>query len=139
MTGLLATRTARRRGIAFTILLATTLLLMAFSSNPAVRDVQRGVSFAFAPMQRGLDDVADGIAGMFAAIGEIDRLHADNATLRAENERLTVEQARLEEIRRENELLTGLLQLRNGFEYDTLAAQVIARESSEFRRVDTLD
>lgn len=139
MSALLATRTARRRGIAFTILLAVTLLLMAFSSNPAVLELQRGVSFAFQPAQRAFDGAASAVAGVFSAIGEIDRLRSDNAALREENARLEVENGRLAEIRRENEILTGLLQLRSGLEFETVAAQVIARESSEFRRLVTLD
>jgi rod shape-determining protein MreC len=139
VTAFLATRTARRRGIAFTVLLAITLLLMAFSSNPAVLEVQRGVSFAFRPIQGALDELAGGAARLGSALLEIERLRADNTTLRDENARLAAENARLDEIRRENALLTGLLQLRNGFEYQTVAAQVIARESSEFRRIVTLD
>ncbi|MDO8485466.1 MAG: rod shape-determining protein MreC [Candidatus Limnocylindrales bacterium] len=139
MTSLLATRAARRRGIAFVVLLVMSTLMMAFSSNPAVREVQNGVSFALRPIQGAVHDVAAGIASLAAAITEIDRLRVDNATLLAENERLKVENARLEEIRRENELLTGLLQLRAGLDYQTVAATVIARESSEFRRLVVLD
>lgn len=139
MTEFLGNRAARRRGIAFTILVAVTLLLMAFSSSPAVLEFQRGVSFAFRPIQGALDQVAGAAARAAAAIGEIDRLRTDNTALRDENDRLRAENARLEEIRRENALLTGLLQLRNGFEHATVAAQVIARESSEFRRLVTLD
>lgn len=139
MTALLATKTARRRGIAFVLLLAVCLLMMAFSGNPAVRELQHGVIYAFQPMQRALDGIAGGAASIVGALSEIDRLHADNASLRDENDRLTAENARLREIGRENEVLTGLLQLRNGFEYKTAAAQVVARESSEFRRVVTID
>ena len=139
MTEFLGNRATRRRGIAFTILVAVTLLLMAFSSSPAVLEFQRGVSFAFRPIQGALDQVAGAAARAAGAIGEIDRLRTDNTALRDENDRLRAENARLEEIRRENALLTGLLQLRNGFEHQTVAAQVIARESSEFRRLVTLD
>jgi len=138
-SNLLANRVARRRGILFTVLLAVTLVLMAFSTHPALLELQRGMNFAFRPIQGALDEVAGGVAGMVGAIGEIDRLRSDNARLRGENERLAAENSRLEEIRRENEQLTALLQLRNGFEYETVAAQVIARESSEFRQVVTLD
>jgi rod shape-determining protein MreC len=63
----------------------------------------------------------------------------DNGTLRRENDRLEAENTRLQEIRRENEQLTALLQLRAGFEHRTVAASVISRESSEFRRVVGLD
>jgi rod shape-determining protein MreC len=139
MTTMLATRSARRRTIAFTVLLAVTLVLMAFSSNPVVRDVQSGVGFAFRPIQGVLDTVAGGVASIGAAIVEIDRLRVDNTSLRSENDRLAAENARLDEIRRENEQLTALLQLRAGFDYQTAAASVISRESSEFRRVVGLD
>jgi len=139
MTSLLASRAARRRGIAFTVLLVISAMLMAFSSNPGVREVQNGVSFAFRPIQGALDEVARGAASVAAAVAEIDRLRVDNAALYAENQRLAAENARLEEIRRENESLTALLQLRAGFDYQTVATSVIARESSEFRRLVVLD
>ena len=139
MTSLLASRAARRRGIAFAVLLVISVMLMAFSSNPGVRELQNGVSFAFRPIQGALDEVARGAASVAAAVSEIDRLRVDNAALYAENQRLAAENARLEEIRRENESLTALLQLRAGFDYKTVATTVIARESSEFRRLVVLD
>ena len=139
MTSLLATRAARRRGIAFALLLVVSTLMMAFSSNPAVREVQNGVSFAFRPIQGAVHGVASGLASMADAITEIDRLRVDNTALLAEVERLRNQNARSEEVLRENELLTGLLQMRAGFNYQTVAATVIARESSEFRRLVVLD
>jgi rod shape-determining protein MreC len=139
MTSMLATRAARRRGIMFMALLIVSVLLMAFSSNPAVREVQNGVGFAFRPIQGALENVVRGVASVATAISEIDRLRVDNAALSAENDRLTAENAQTEEIRRENEALTALLQLRAGFDYKTAAASVIARESSEFRRLIVLD
>jgi rod shape-determining protein MreC len=131
-------RRLRRRGIAFTVLLALTMLLMALSSNPLVLDFQRGMGIAFRPIEGALEGAAGGVGSIAGSIGELDRLRGDNAQLRQDNARLDAENRRLAEIRRENELLTGLLQLRNGFEYQTVAAQVVARESSEFRRVVTL-
>ena len=139
MTSLLATRAARRRGIAFTVLLLVTVLLMAFSSNPGVREVQNGIGFAFRPIQAGIDQIAAGVSSVATAIAEIDRLRLDNAALKGDNERLAAENARLDEIRRENEQLTALLQLRAGLDFKTTAAVVIARESSEFRRLVVLD
>jgi rod shape-determining protein MreC len=139
MTSLLADRTARRRGIVFMVLIAITLLMMAFSSNPAVKEIQNGIGFALRPIQGALDQVAGGIASVTTAITEIDHLRTDNEALGDENARLEAENARLEEIKRENDILTGLLQLRNGFEFQTAAAAVIGRESSEFRRTITID
>src|SRR6187200_2763673 len=135
MTSLLATRVARRRSVAFVVLLVISVLLMAFSSNPAVRELQSGVGFAFRPIQGALDEVAGGVASIADAIAEIDRLRVDNAALRQENESLGDAQALSDEVRRENEILTGMLQLQAGFDHKTVAAAVISRESSEFRRV----
>ncbi len=128
----------RRRGILFTALLAITLALMAFSNTPPVLDVQRGINAAFRPVQGWLDDLAGGVAAAVGAFGEIDRLRADNSRLDDENERLAAENSRLREIRRENELLAGLLEVRAGFAYETVAVEVIGRESSEFRQLVTV-
>jgi rod shape-determining protein MreC len=139
LSSLLASRTARRRGIAYATLMAVCLVLMAFSGNPLLREVQNGINYAFQPIIRTLDGIGGGLSSLAGAFAEIDTLRVDNNQLRDENERLAAENARLAEIRRENELLTGLLQLRNGFEFQTVAAQVISWESSEFRRLVTLD
>jgi len=139
MTTLSTDRIARRRSIVFMALLSACLVLMALSSNPLVRELQSGIGFAFRPIQGVLNDVASGVASIGAAVAEIDRLRVDNGSLRADNERLLTENARLQEIARENALLTDLLQLRAGFDYQTAAANVISRESSEFRRVISLD
>jgi rod shape-determining protein MreC len=136
---LLATRSARRRGITFAILLVVSLALMGMSSNPALREVQRGLGFALRPFQGALDQVAAGVASIGSAFQEMDRLRLDNAALREEVERLRNDNARLDEARRENEQLTALLQLQSGFEFQTTAVQVIGRESLETRRLVTID
>jgi len=139
VTSILATRAARRRGIVFVSLLTITVLLMAISSNPLVREIQNGISFAFRPIQVAFDEVARTASSVAGTVAEIDRLRVDNAALQAENDRLTAENARLAEIRRENESLTALLQLRAGLDFNTVASSVIARESSEFRQLIVID
>jgi rod shape-determining protein MreC len=138
MTTMFATRAARRRAVAFTSLLSVTLILMAISSSPLVTEFQNAVGFALRPVQGALHDVADNIASTVGAIGEIERLHTDNAALRQENERLTADNERAKATERENEQLSGLLQLRSSFSYETAPAEVIARESSEVRRNVTI-
>jgi rod shape-determining protein MreC len=139
MTTILANRRARRRGIAFTILLVITLLLMAFSKNAAVVELQHGMSFALRPFQGALAGVADGVAGVVGAVTEIDQLHTDNATLRSENERLQNENDRLQAVKTENDQLTALLQLQSGFDHKTVATRVIGREMLATSRMVTLD
>ena len=62
---------------------------MAFSSNPTVREVQNGVSFAFRPIQGAVHDVAERRRVDGRAVTEIDRLRVENEALLQENERLT--------------------------------------------------
>jgi len=139
MNALLANRSIRRKAIAYVVLMVASLMLLAVSSNPFVRDLQHGVAFAFRPVQVAVDGVARDVSSIFATIAEIDRLRQENAALRAENEQLEALSRGATELRRENELLTGLLQLRNGLQYETRAVAVIARESSEARRALVID
>jgi rod shape-determining protein MreC len=139
MSALLANRATRRKTAAYVVLLVISLVLLGISSNPFVRDIQHGVAFAFKPIQVAIGGVADNVSSIFTTIAEIDHLRQDNALLRSENEALEALSRSAQELRRENELLTGLLQLRNGLEYQTRAVTVIARESSEARRAIVID
>jgi rod shape-determining protein MreC len=139
VTAFLANRAIRRRAAAYVALLVASLVLVTISSNPLVRDIQNGVAFAFRPVQVAVGGIARDVSSIATTIGEIDRLRQENAELRQENDRLEVESRSAAELRRENEQLTGLLQLRNGLEYRTLAVSVIARETSEARRAIVID
>lgn len=139
MTGLLANRATRRRTATYAILVAVSIVLMAFSNLPPVLQLQRGIGYAFRPFQVAVTNVASGISSVADAIGEIDRLRRDNEALRQQNDQLRAENARLAPIQKENDQLTALLQLRSSLKFETTAAEVISRESSEFRRVATID
>jgi len=139
MSAMFASRAARRRTVTYVSLLAASLVLMAVSANPLVRDLQNGVAFAFKPFEVAIDGVATGIGSIGTAITEIDRLSIENQALKAENERLQTENRAAAEARRENDALTSLLQLRQGLDFRTLATAVIARESSEAKRAVVID
>ncbi len=139
MMSILSNRRARRRWITYTVLLVITVLLMAFSSNPGVREIQRGLNFAFKPVQSAFAGVAENIASVVGAISEIDRLRVDNAALRDQNAQLLNTNLRLELAKRENDQLIGLLQLQSGFDHQTVAARVIGRETLPTIRMVTLD
>ncbi len=139
MSAILASRSARRRVIAYALLIAVSLGLMAASSTPAAIELQHGVAFAFRPLQVAVDSVASTVGSTVGALGEIQQLRAENQSLRQDNERLQSENARLEAVKQENDQLTALLQLRSGLDFTTLSARVIARDSSELRRAATID
>src|SRR6266487_4423126 len=125
MSAVFATRQARRRAVSYVALLATSLVLMATSTNPLVLDIQHGIAFGFRPIQQAIDEVAHDMISIGSAIAEIDRIRVENATLRTENEQLRIDKQTADELRRENDQLTSLLQLRRGLTFRTLSAAVI--------------
>jgi rod shape-determining protein MreC len=139
VTAILANKGARRRALAYGTLLVISLVLMSISSNPLIRELQHGVAFAFKPIQQAIDGIASEVSSIATTIAEIDQLRQENATLRSENDLLDAESRSAAELRRQNEELTALLQLRNGLDYETRAVTVIARESSEARRSLVID
>ena len=139
MSALLASKSARRQAAVYVVLLVASLLLLSISSNPFVKDLQHGVAFAFKPFQVAVDGAASNVTSIFSTIVEIDGLRQENESLRAENDRLEAEARAAQELRRENDQLTALLQLRNGLDYQTTAASVIARETSDVRRTVVID
>lgn len=139
MSGLFASRVARRRAATYAGFLVASVLLMTVSGNPFVHDLQHGVAFAFKPFEVTIDNAASDVASIGSALTEIDQLRTDNEALRSENEQLRLDNRSAAELRRENDLLTALLQLRQGLDFQTRTAQVIARETSEARRVIVVD
>jgi rod shape-determining protein MreC len=139
MSGLFASRAARRRIGSYLAFLVASVLLMAISANPLIRDLQNGIAFAFKPIEVSVDGVAHDAASIGTALTEIDQLRKDNEALRNENDQLRVDNRSAAELRRENDQLTGLLQLRQGLTFKTIASAVIARETSEARRVIVID
>ncbi len=121
------------------MLLGVSVFLMLISGTATASELQRGVSFAFRPLQEALTGVARSASSLVGAVTEIDRLRGQNEALARENQRLGNENTQLQEIKRENEQLTALLQIRGSLGYATVAAQVISRDASEFRRDVTID
>ncbi len=139
MISLSADRLVRRRTILFGILLAVSVALMVVSSTAPAVELQRGIAFAFRPIQGGLDSIARNVSGVVETVTEIDTLHRTNEQLSQDNARLAAENARTKELERQNELLTQLLEVKGSLGFSTVAGSVIGRESAQFRRVLTVD
>src|SRR2546423_9947200 len=98
MSALFASRVARRRTVTYIALLVTSLLLMAISGNPLVRDLQHGIGFAFVPFEETIDGIAHDVASIGTALADIDRLRVENEALHQENDQLRVDSRSVEEI-----------------------------------------
>jgi rod shape-determining protein MreC len=139
MTSLSGDRLARRRTILFVVLVAISLALMIVSSTGPAVELQNGVRFAFRPIQAGLESVARGVTDMVDTVTQIQTLHRTNDQLAQENARLAAENARTKELERQNGILTELLNVKGSLSFATVTGSVIGRESSQFRRVVTID
>jgi rod shape-determining protein MreC len=125
--------------VVFALLVALCLLLIASSQTPAVQDVRRGVNFALAPIKEALAEGTRSVTDVVAALGEIDRLRQENRDLADRVDQLEDQIAQLTAVRAENERLSRLLKTRATLDRETVAAEVVTRESSQYERVVTLD
>lgn len=133
-----ATRASRRRGIAYALLIAASLVLIALGNTAPMQELRAGVSFALAPIQSALAGMTRGATSVVSTLGEIDRLRGDNRDLQAALQALEAEKRRLQGLVTTNQTLTALLQVRSTLDYRTVAAEVIGRQISQSERVVSL-
>ncbi|MGZ8562425.1 MAG: rod shape-determining protein MreC [Candidatus Limnocylindria bacterium] len=113
----------------FTI--ACLLMLLASSTEPA-RTLQQVTTRALDPVRQTLSGIGGGVVGLFGAIGEIDRLRAENADLRVALAGAEQRIAELTEAARENEELRELLGIAESLEMDLFPVRVVTRDPSNF-------
>ena len=113
----------------FTI--ACLLMLLASSTEPA-RTLQQVTTRALDPVRQTLSSIGGGVAGLFGAIGEIDRLRAENADLRVALAGAEQRLAELAEAARENEELRELLGIADALEMQLLPVRIVTRDPSNF-------
>jgi rod shape-determining protein MreC len=135
----LATRAARRRAIAYVVLVAISLSLLVLDATPPLQDLRRGVGFALTPIQAALAGTTRGLGSVLGALGEIDRLRQENDQLQTRNQQLEQQDRADQELRIQNQQLTALLDVRSVLTYHTTAAAVVGRGISLTERVMTLD
>lgn len=129
----------RRQLAAYVALVAITLLLVAFSNSQPLLELRRGVGFAMTPIQETLRSGTRTVTSIFTTIGEIERLRTQNEDLNRRVQEVEAENQRLQSLAAENEQLAALLQVRSSLGYETVAAEVINRRSTDQERVISLD
>ena len=113
----------------FTI--ASLLMLLASSTAPAMT-LQQVTTRALDPMRQTISGVGSGVAGLFGAIGEIDRLRGENSELRAGLAGAEQRIAELTEAARENQELRELLGITEALDMDLLPVRITSRDPSNF-------
>jgi len=119
-----------RGGLWFaTFTIASLLMLLASSTEPA-QTLQRVTTRALDPVRSAIGGVGQGVAGLFGAIGEIDRLRTENDRLRSELAGAEQRIAELTEASRENDELRQLLGITDALDMELLPVRIISRDPS---------
>ena len=126
------TRQRRTNSVArpFVALFVLSLLLLLFRSTEIVRAAATVGTQALVPVQRVLAETGVTTNRFVQAIGELDRIRGENADLRAANDRLTLENARLAEAAIAARQGARLEAAQRALPYKTVTAPVIARDPS---------
>jgi rod shape-determining protein MreC len=132
MSSLGRARTRRTNSVArpFAALFVLSVLLLLFRSADVVRAAATVGTQALVPVQRALAATGVTTNGFFQAIGDLERIRAENADLRAANDRLTLENARLAEAAIAAQQGAKLDAAQRALPFKTIAAPVIARDPS---------
>jgi len=121
-----------RAGLWFAGFVIASLLMLLASSTDAALTLQRVTTRTLDPVRGAIAGVGEGVAGLFGAIGEIDRLRTENADLRAALAGAEQRIAELTEAAQENAELRQLLGISRSLQMTTLPVRVISREPSNF-------
>jgi rod shape-determining protein MreC len=135
----LAGRSARRQVVLYVVLLALSMLLLAFSGSAPIQELRRGIGFAMSPIQETLRNGARTVGSVFSTIGEIERLRLQNEELIRRLNQVEAEIQGLLSLREQNELLTELLDVHSSFDYQTVAAEVTSKRTTDQERAISLD
>ena len=114
----------------FIALFLVSLLILLFRSAGAVQAMAVAGTQVLVPVQRVLAETGVTTNRFFQAIGELDKLRVDNAQLHAENDKLTLENARLAEAAIAARQGAKLDAAQRALPYKTITAPVIARDPS---------
>jgi rod shape-determining protein MreC len=121
-----------RVGLLFAAFTIVSLLMLLASSTQPARTLQQVTARALDPVRQTLSGIGGGIAGLFGAVGEIDRLRGENADLRVALAGAEQRIAELTEAARENEELRELLGITEALEMELFPVRVTSRDPSNF-------
>jgi rod shape-determining protein MreC len=114
----------------FSVLLILSIVLLLARNSDPVRGAAVFATQLLVPVQRVLAETGITSNRFVQAITEIETLRADNATLRTEVDRLTLENVQLREAAFAAQQAKNLGEIAKTLTFQTVAAPVIARDPS---------
>jgi rod shape-determining protein MreC len=131
-------RATRRWAVIYAVLLAICLTCIAFSNAGPVQELRRGLVFAVSPIQEALSGTTRTITSLAGAVGDVDQLRRDNQALNDRVKSLETQIQQLATLKTENQRLAALLAVQAALEFDTVAADVVARQATDQERILTI-
>lgn len=113
-------------------------LLLARDTGP-VMAAQGAAARLLIPVEGAIAGASGAVANFFDSIAQIERLRTENAELRQQVQTLTVENVRLREQVVADQQAQALAKVAASVPYQTVAANVIARDPAGFVRTLTID
>ena len=124
----------------FGVVVVASILFMAGSRFAFFEPLENAVLTIAVPIETVLRDATRPAADFVNNMTDINRLSGENQALREENERQTVELARLREVERDFEQLSQLIKIRPPGPDDVfVAAGVFARDPSNLKDIIAID
>lgn len=123
-------------GLTVVCLALCVLSVVKPSFAGAVRNV---TSYAITPLQNGFNSISSMISDKIGYFETLEQVRAENEVLKAKLENLTNENINLNLEREELEELRNLYELDRSYSYPKIAAQVIAKDSSNFFHTFTIN
>lgn len=121
------------------VISVASVIVYMFSKSEA-NILENGVNALLSPVQKVASACTNGVRGFFSFVTNAEEYRKENEVLQSELNQLKTEYKSLEEYQAENERLKGLLGLKEELvSYDTVGANVISKESTNWFAVFTID
>jgi rod shape-determining protein MreC len=136
---MLTDRTLRRQLVTFSLLIATCMLLLAFSDTKPIQDVRGGINFALTPIRDTLAGGARAVGSVFASLAALDHLRVENEQLQQRIQEVEEANLQIPVLQTRNGKLTDTLRVQRSLDHRTVVAEVIYNDPSSVERVVTVD
>ncbi|MFN8517861.1 MAG: rod shape-determining protein MreC [Chloroflexota bacterium] len=135
---MLTDRALRRQLVTFSLLIATCMLLLAFSDTKPIQDMRGGINFALAPIRDTLTGGARAVGSLFTSLAELDQLRRENEALRDRVQAVEEANLQIPVLQTENAKLADTLKIKRSLDHRTVAAEVIYNDPSSLERLITI-
>lgn len=118
------------------------IIVIALSTIPSLKPnfVSNAVNFVVSPVQKGVSSVINSVQNFFNVLFNMDEFQAENEQLRQRVVFLESEIRETEELKKENNRLRSMLEMRERTaEYETETAEIIAKDPGNWFVTFTVD